>query len=151
MDWSPPSSSVHGILQASIREPFPPPGDLSNPGIELGSIWCLWEQKRPSQTPRHPQEQRLRATCWDRTVSTPLSSVPGAPPPRLHGGVDRVMGFQSQEGSLQRFLRVTLPGTHLIASPSEDIRFWEALFITWHWVMLEPKTLPEPPRSWKSF
>ena len=32
-------SSVHGILQARILEwlPFPPPGDLPNPGIELGS------------------------------------------------------------------------------------------------------------------
>ena len=42
MDYSLPGSSVHGILQARILSelPFPPPGDLSNPGIEpefLGS------------------------------------------------------------------------------------------------------------------
>ena len=35
MDSSPPGSSVHGILQAGILSgwPFPPPGDLSDPGI----------------------------------------------------------------------------------------------------------------------
>ena len=38
-DCSPPGSSVHGILQAKILSglPFPPPGDLSHPGIEPGS------------------------------------------------------------------------------------------------------------------
>ena len=36
MDYSPPDSSVHGILQARILEwlPCPPPGDLPNPEIE---------------------------------------------------------------------------------------------------------------------
>ena len=36
MDCSPPGSSVHGILQARMWSglPFPPPGDLANPGIE---------------------------------------------------------------------------------------------------------------------
>ena len=40
MDYSPPGSSVHGILQARILEwlPFPPPGDLPNPGIESASL-----------------------------------------------------------------------------------------------------------------
>ena len=37
MDCSPPGSSVHGILPWS-RLPCPPPGDLPNPGIELGSL-----------------------------------------------------------------------------------------------------------------
>ena len=39
IDCSPPGSSVHGILQARILEglPFPPPGDLLNPGIEPSS------------------------------------------------------------------------------------------------------------------
>ena len=39
IDCSPPGSSVHGILQARIqsRLPFPPPGDLSGPGIEPAS------------------------------------------------------------------------------------------------------------------
>ena len=39
MDGSLPGSSVHGILQARIQEclPFPPSGDLPNPGIEPAS------------------------------------------------------------------------------------------------------------------
>ena len=36
MDCSPPGSSVHGTLQARTLAwlPFPPPGDLPDPGIE---------------------------------------------------------------------------------------------------------------------
>ena len=36
LDCSPPGSSVHGIFQARILEwvACPPPGDLSDPGIE---------------------------------------------------------------------------------------------------------------------
>ena len=34
MDCSPPGSSVHGILH---ELPFPPPGNLPDPGTELGS------------------------------------------------------------------------------------------------------------------
>ena len=52
MDCSPPGSSVHGILQARIREwltmpssrglPCPPPGDLPNLWLELTShISCI--------------------------------------------------------------------------------------------------------------
>ena len=39
MDCSPPGSSVHGISQARILEwlPFPPPGDLPDPGIKPAS------------------------------------------------------------------------------------------------------------------
>ena len=39
MDYSPPGSSVHGILQARILEwaPFPFSKDLPDPGIEPGS------------------------------------------------------------------------------------------------------------------
>ena len=39
-DCSPPGSSVHGILQARILEgdACPPPGDLSDPGIEPASL-----------------------------------------------------------------------------------------------------------------
>ena len=37
MDWNPPGSSVHGISQARILNelPYPSPGDLPNPGVEL--------------------------------------------------------------------------------------------------------------------
>ena len=36
MDYSPPGSSVHEILQTRVLEwvPFPFPGDLPDPGIE---------------------------------------------------------------------------------------------------------------------
>ena len=35
MNCTPPGSSVHGISQARILVlPFPPPGDLPNPGTE---------------------------------------------------------------------------------------------------------------------
>ena len=39
MDSSPPGSSAHGIFQQEYRSglPFPLPGDLPNPGIELMS------------------------------------------------------------------------------------------------------------------
>ena len=40
MDYSPPDSSVHGILQARILEwvAMPYPGDLPDPGIEPESL-----------------------------------------------------------------------------------------------------------------
>ena len=39
MDYSPPDSSVHGILQARILEwvALPSPGDLPDPGNKAGS------------------------------------------------------------------------------------------------------------------
>ena len=37
MDYSPPGSSVHEILQARILE-CPPPEDLPDPGTELASL-----------------------------------------------------------------------------------------------------------------
>ena len=40
MDYSPPGSSVHGILQARILEwvAIPFPGDLTDPGMEPASL-----------------------------------------------------------------------------------------------------------------
>ena len=40
MNYGPPGSSVHGILQERILEwvSFPSPGDLSHPGIELALL-----------------------------------------------------------------------------------------------------------------
>ena len=35
IDYSSPGSSVHGIFQSGL--PFPPPGNLLDPGIELVS------------------------------------------------------------------------------------------------------------------
>ena len=48
MDCSPTGSSVQGILPARILEwaPFPPPGDLPNPGIEPMSLTSpAWEER----------------------------------------------------------------------------------------------------------
>ena len=54
MDYSPQSTSVHGILQARILKwvPFPSPGDLPDPGIEPGSpaliqILYIWATRKP--------------------------------------------------------------------------------------------------------
>ena len=54
MDCSPPGSSVHGVSQAEILEwvPFPPPGDLPDPGIEPTSL-CLLHWQVDSLPPRH--------------------------------------------------------------------------------------------------
>ena len=40
MDYSPPGSFAHGILQARILEwiAFPSPGDLPDPGVEPESL-----------------------------------------------------------------------------------------------------------------
>ena len=56
MDYSPPGSSVHGILQArtlcGLLVPFS--GDLPNPGIELGSPE-LQADSLPSEPPGEPK------------------------------------------------------------------------------------------------
>ena len=53
MDCSPPGSSVYWILQARILAwvPFPSPGDLHDPGIELRSP-ALQEDSLPSEPSR---------------------------------------------------------------------------------------------------
>ena len=55
VDYSPPGSSVHEILQARILEwlPFPSPGDLPNSGIKPGSP-SLSANALPSEPPEKP-------------------------------------------------------------------------------------------------
>ena len=55
MNYGPPGSSVHGILQARILEglPFLSPGDLPDPGIEPRSP-VLQADTLPSEAPRNP-------------------------------------------------------------------------------------------------
>ena len=55
MDCGPPGSSFHGILQARILDsfPFPYPGDLPNPGIELRSP-ALQADSSPYKPPGKP-------------------------------------------------------------------------------------------------
>ena len=93
VDWSPPGSSVHGILQARTLEwlPFPPPGDLPNPGIK----------------PRSPASQ--------------ADSLPAEPPRMLDSslpltvlvlkGNPQVFLLSFRTGSLARMLLI-LEGTH---------------------------------------
>ena len=60
MDCSQPGSSVHEIFQARILEypVFPSPGDLPNPGIELGSP-ALQADPLPSEPPGKPYLYRF--------------------------------------------------------------------------------------------
>ena len=55
MDRSPPGSSVHGLLQARILEwvAIPSPGELSDPGIKLGSL-ALQADCLPAEPPEKP-------------------------------------------------------------------------------------------------
>ena len=51
MDWGPPGSSVHGVLQARILEfPCPSPGPLPNLGIKSRSL-ALQADSLPSEPP----------------------------------------------------------------------------------------------------
>ena len=52
MDYTPPGSSVHGILQAQNWSglPFPSPGDLPDPGIEP-RFPALQADSLPSEPP----------------------------------------------------------------------------------------------------
>ena len=54
MDRSPSGSSVHGILQARSELPWPPPGDLPNPGIKSTSP-ALQADSLPTEPPGKPQ------------------------------------------------------------------------------------------------
>ena len=58
VDCSPPGSSVHGILQARTLEwvAIPPPGDLPNPGSNLG----LPHRQADSLSSEPPKHQRTK-------------------------------------------------------------------------------------------
>ena len=78
MDHSPPGSCVHGILQARYWSvlPCPPPGDLSDPGIEPVSLVspALVGGFLPPVPPGKPREQFYTATvstCQLETVQMP--------------------------------------------------------------------------------
>ena len=59
MDCSPPGTSIHGISQARILEwvAISFPGDLPNPGVELGSP-TLWADSLPSEPPGNPLQDQ---------------------------------------------------------------------------------------------
>ena len=67
MGFSPPGSSVHGVLQARILEwlPFPSPGDLPNPGIEPSSLLSpAWAGEFPGATWEALVLLRNMIQCW---------------------------------------------------------------------------------------
>ena len=71
-DRSPPGSSVQGLLQARILEeelPFPPPGDLLNPGTEPKSLAspalaCGVFPTAPSGKPKGHQNSETLVAVW---------------------------------------------------------------------------------------
>ena len=66
MDYSPPGSSVHGILQAEYWSglPFPPPGDLPDPGVETTSPALQVDSlpAEPLEKLGHGQEGKRKAS-----------------------------------------------------------------------------------------
>ena len=73
MDYSPPGSSVQGILQARILEwvhPFPSPGDLSNPVIEPGSAFQA--DFLLSELPREVKQMFIE---WPQSTYSVLESL----------------------------------------------------------------------------
>ena len=70
MDYSPPGFSVHGILQTRILEwvAIPFPGDLPDPGIELGSP-ALQADALPSEPPGKSSHRvtQLQAQHWEES------------------------------------------------------------------------------------
>ena len=73
MDCSPPGSCVHGILQARILEwlPFPPPGDLPNPGIEP-QCPALQADSLPSEPPGK-QVLNINMIIFAKKIPTSMS------------------------------------------------------------------------------
>ena len=80
MDCSPVGSPVHGIFQVRLLEPcngqpFPSSGDLPNPGMNLGLLYCRlifyhlshqgspWEHKRPQIAKIILRRTELKVSC----------------------------------------------------------------------------------------
>ena len=72
MDYSPPGSSVYGILQAREGKlPFPSPGDLPNPGMEPRCP-TLQANSLPSEPPGNPRLgiKPIHVSCIGQWVLT---------------------------------------------------------------------------------
>ena len=67
MDCSPPRSSVHGILQARIREWVLSPGDLPSPGIEPVSS-ALAGRFFTTEPPRKPSNYLTCLLSFEKTL-----------------------------------------------------------------------------------
>ena len=88
MDYRPPGSSVHGILQARLLEwvAFSPPGDLPDPGSNTRLLHLRWQvdslRLAPPRKPFRALERkkvkllsrvRLFVTPWTVAYQAPLS------------------------------------------------------------------------------
>ena len=84
LNCSPRSSSLHGILQARLLEPFPSPGDLPDPGIKLRSptlqaafINSINNYGCENWTIKKAECQRIDALelwCWRRHLRVPWTA-----------------------------------------------------------------------------
>ena len=107
MDYSPPGSSVHGILQArtlewgASGEPFAPPGDLPDPGIKPGLLHCrqiLYRLRHQGRCFRdllllRPRLRlQLRRFSRVRLCATPETAAHQAPPSRDSPGKNTGVG-----------------------------------------------------------
>ena len=102
MDCSPPGSFVHGISRQEYWSglPFPPPGDLPDPGIEPKSpkYPALAGRIFTSEPLGKPKVKSLPANAGD---SRDLGSVPGSGrPPR--GGRGNPLQYSCPENSMDR-------------------------------------------------
>ena len=81
MDYSPPGSSIHGILQARILEwvALPSPRDRPNPGIEPRSPVSQADSS-PSEPPGYQNYQWEQLVSprytWQRTAESLEDGVP---------------------------------------------------------------------------
>ena len=67
VDCSPPGSSVQGIFQARILEPFafPTLGNLPDQGLDMGLLRSLhWQADSLPLVPPVAQTERIGLACW---------------------------------------------------------------------------------------
>jgi len=114
MDYSPPGSSVHGILQARLLEwlPFPSPGDLPDPGIEpvfpalAGGFFTTEPPGKPKVLINSVQFSSVAQSC--PTLCDPMDcSTPGFP---VHHQLLELTHVHRVSDAIQT--------SHLLSSPS---------------------------------
>ena len=132
MDWSPPGSSVHGILQARILEwvaisfsrgssqprnglPFPSQGDLPSPGIKHGSP-ALQADSLPSEPPGAPLALQFSSVQFISVAQ----SCPTLCDPMNHSTPGLPVHHQLPEFTQTRVHRVSdaIQPSHPLSSPS---------------------------------
>ena len=118
LDYSPPGSSIHGILQARYWSelPCPPPGDLPNPGIEPMPPAAL-----PLQVYSSPLSHQwsLVRLYWQLDLS--LGSLTEILPPEGWDSKHAPWGHEVWDDLLQQRQEAHLPSPgQLLAAPAKD-------------------------------